>query len=100
MGEDKELLKKIDDCIKAILLDPNPAEAYLYRGALYEQLGQYEKAIDDYDKSIHLDPLIMLLKLKLIKTNGLHIDNFGNLKKKLMIIVRQSSWTLMMLKLM
>ena len=58
MGEDKELLKKIDDATKAIQLNPKDAFAYNNRGIAYRILGKHEKAIDDFNKSksIELNP--------------------------------------------
>ena len=41
---------------KAIELDPNDAAAYNNRGISYSDLGQYQRAIEDYDKAIELDP--------------------------------------------
>ena len=37
-------------------LDPDDAAAYNNRGISYDNLGQYQRAIEDYDKSIQLDP--------------------------------------------
>ena len=39
-----------------IELDPNNALAYRNRGNSYNELGQNERAIEDYDKAIELDP--------------------------------------------
>jgi tetratricopeptide (TPR) repeat protein len=41
---------------QAIRLDPNLGRAYFYRGELYEDLGQYQRAIEDYSQAIRLDP--------------------------------------------
>ena len=40
----------------AIQLDPNYADAYSSRGGLYSILGQYEDALQDFEKAIQLDP--------------------------------------------
>ena len=37
-------------------MDPSMAVAYKNRGDLYETLNEYEKAIQDYNKSIEKDP--------------------------------------------
>jgi len=36
--------------------NPNLAEAYLSRGAAYDELNQHERAIKDYDKAIEINP--------------------------------------------
>ena len=41
---------------KAIKLDPDYARAYRERGALYEDLKQHDRAIQDFDRAIKLDP--------------------------------------------
>ncbi len=41
---------------RAIELDPNDPEAYDDRGRSYRDLGQDQRAIEDYDKAIELDP--------------------------------------------
>ena len=40
-----------------IELDPDSAAAYINRGRSYYELGQYQRAIEDFDKAIELDPL-------------------------------------------
>ena len=42
---------------EAIRLDPQLASAYVTRGSAYAILGQFEKAIQDLDEAIRLDPL-------------------------------------------
>ena len=46
----------IEECTKAIQLDPTFTTAYNFRGDTYFYLGQYEYAIKDYSKVIELDP--------------------------------------------
>ena len=41
---------------KAIELNPNHADAYYKRGDVYDEMGEYGKAIADYNKAIELDP--------------------------------------------
>lgn len=55
--------KKFTDPHKAILyltnavkLQPNDAEIYYNRGVAYENLGQYQPAIKDYNQAISLNP--------------------------------------------
>ena len=36
--------------------NPNTAELYYNRGFAYDELGQYQEAINDFDKAIQLDP--------------------------------------------
>ena len=37
-------------------LDPDLASAYVSRGVVYHELGEYEPAIVDYNTAIRLDP--------------------------------------------
>ena len=48
--------RSIEDCNKAIELNPNGADAYNYRGVAYADLKQYERAIEDFNKTIEFDP--------------------------------------------
>jgi tetratricopeptide (TPR) repeat protein/serine/threonine protein kinase len=48
--------KALDDCAKAIDLDPKLASAWNVRGASYNRLAQYDKAVADFSKAIELDP--------------------------------------------
>ena len=48
----KELKEKLEPYDKAIKLNPNSEEAYKNRGNAYCEIGQYEKAISDYNKEI------------------------------------------------
>ena len=48
--------RSVEDCNKAIELNPNGADAYNYRGVAYTNLKQYERAIDDFNKTIEFDP--------------------------------------------
>ena len=41
---------------RAIELEPEDAKAYYSRGNAYEEKGDYDQAIADYDKTIELDP--------------------------------------------
>jgi len=46
----------IEECNKAIELDPNLAAAYNNRAWAYNEKGQYDLAIADCNKAIELDP--------------------------------------------
>ncbi len=48
--------KAINECNLAIQLMPDFAQAYIYRGEIYEDEGQLEKALADYQKAMLLDP--------------------------------------------
>jgi len=51
--------KTIEDCSKAISLNPNPAHlamAYNNRGLGYWKKREYDRAFEDYNKAISLDP--------------------------------------------
>ena len=50
--ESPDIESQIDDYTKAIELEPNNGKAYNNRGASYYNLGEYEKAIDDYRKIV------------------------------------------------
>jgi len=41
---------------KAIQINPNEPDFYLYRGTLYRNLGQYNNALKDFNKAINLNP--------------------------------------------
>lgn len=47
--------KALSECELAIQMDPNFAIAYNYRGEIYDQMGQLENAIANYQRAIHLD---------------------------------------------
>lgn len=46
----------IPPVIFAILLDPNDADLYCFRGLVFGNRSQFEKALADFDKAIQLDP--------------------------------------------
>ena len=48
--------KALEYLSQAIRLDPTYSDAYNSRGALYFSLGEYRRAIVDYDRAIHLTP--------------------------------------------
>ena len=52
--------KKFGICLKFldvfIMKEPNYALAYNIRGAIYAELNQFERAIEDFDKAIELNP--------------------------------------------
>ncbi|MGB8981729.1 MAG: tetratricopeptide repeat protein, partial [Anaerolineales bacterium] len=48
--------KALSECELAIQLNPNSAIAYNYRGEIFEQMGQLENAITNYQRAIQLDP--------------------------------------------
>jgi len=50
------LALKIEYCSKAIEIDPKFVVAYCNRGLVYLNLGEYQKAIDDYTKAIEINP--------------------------------------------
>ena len=50
-----------------------PAVAYNSRGSAYNDLGQYEKAMQDFDEAIRLDPL----KRRRLKLRGLVYHTIG-----------------------
>ena len=46
----------MEDCNRAIELDPDFAGAYINRGAVYRNKGEYDRAIKDYNIAIKLNP--------------------------------------------
>ncbi len=62
--------KAIEECNKAIDLDPKNPSAYYIRGYCYNMKAQYEKAIGDMKRGIALDP-------KGYQTNGI-LSKFHN----------------------
>jgi tetratricopeptide (TPR) repeat protein len=48
--------KAIEDCSKAIQIDPNIPDAYSNRGHAYFAKGQYDRAIDDLNEAVRLSP--------------------------------------------
>ena len=50
------LKKEASSEILNIGLDPNDANVYYNRGNAYDGKGQYDKAIEDYNKAIALNP--------------------------------------------
>ena len=53
--DNNELDKALSECDLAIQLNPNSAIAYNYRGEIYEQMGQLDVAITNYQRAIQLD---------------------------------------------
>lgn len=51
-------LKKeaIEDCTKAVELNPNYVKAYIRRAKLYEENDKLDEALEDYKKILELDP--------------------------------------------
>jgi tetratricopeptide (TPR) repeat protein len=49
--------RALEDLNKAIELEPTPIR-FLARGQLYRRLGEYEKAIKDYDRGEAIDPAL------------------------------------------
>lgn len=50
--------KELDYFTRAIRLDSNYAAAYMGRGFVYHGLGQYQRAVEDYDQAIRLNPKV------------------------------------------
>jgi len=52
----RNYISSIEDCTKAIKLNPKNAKAYTIRGFSKQKLKDYQGAIDDYTKAIQLNP--------------------------------------------
>lgn len=46
----------LENCDKAIKIDPKDPNTYINRGLVYDSLGEYQLAIADYNKAIDLNP--------------------------------------------
>lgn len=62
---------------KAIMLNPQNAEAYFNRGNVYDELGDYKQAVTDYNKAIKLNPIYADAYLN----RGFAYNNLGKLNK-------------------
>ncbi len=54
--EKGKMEEAIDNYNKSILLVPNDADTYCFRGITYAKIGKYQQAIDDYAQAIRLKP--------------------------------------------
>jgi tetratricopeptide (TPR) repeat protein len=52
-------LNRLDEALQvfnvAIAYEPNFAGTYANRGILYDRMGQYQKAIEDYERALSMD---------------------------------------------
>jgi tetratricopeptide (TPR) repeat protein len=55
-GDTYNRAKAVEECTKAINIDPNFTEAYMYRGNIKGILLDHKGAIKDYSKVIELEP--------------------------------------------
>lgn len=55
-GTIAEATLAIKDYDEAIRLDPGYSEAYCHRGIIWSGMEEYDKAIDDFEKALQLDP--------------------------------------------
>jgi len=68
--------RSIEDCNKAIELNPNGADAYNNRGVAYCFLGHYKRAIEDFNKTMELNPnFIMAYSNRELALNKLEEKN-------------------------
>src|SRR5207302_35617 len=44
-------------CNRAIAIDPNDVLAFNDRGVAYSSKGEYDRAIEDFDRAMRLDPI-------------------------------------------
>jgi tetratricopeptide (TPR) repeat protein len=54
--DNNELSKALSECELALELDPDSAIAHNTRGEIFDEMGQPEKAIADYQRAVQLDP--------------------------------------------
>jgi stress-induced-phosphoprotein 1 len=50
----------LDNCEKALKLQPNHVKALLRRGQAYEALEKYQKALEDFERALQLEPDIKM----------------------------------------
>jgi Tfp pilus assembly protein PilF len=48
--------KALDDCNKVMEIEPNNIKAYANRAVIYEDIGEYDKARQDYLFALSIDP--------------------------------------------
>lgn len=81
LGRKAFLAKKWDEALnafnKAIRLNPKNPEYFLYRGNVYDKLGNYEKAVVNYNSAVKLDPLYTEAYLN----RGFAHNNLGEINK-------------------
>lgn len=46
----------VDDCTKALAIDPNYVKVLLRRAQTYEEMDKLEQALEDYNKVLQIDP--------------------------------------------
>ena len=68
--------KAIQEFNKAIQLNPDYFEPYIYRGWSYDEIGQYQNAIADYNKVIQLNPDYVAFGYA---NRGISYRNLGNI---------------------
>ncbi len=56
MASDNLLQQQIDLISNRIALHPNDITLYLQRGKLLQQIGMFDKALNDFTKALQLDP--------------------------------------------
>ena len=85
----KQFALALEDCEKAIKLDPNYTRGYLRAGKCYTELGRFFEAKRAYDKSIELDPgnsvarkelddVATILRLIEVAKEKIEAKNFGD----------------------
>ncbi|MBN1471324.1 MAG: tetratricopeptide repeat protein [Syntrophaceae bacterium] len=75
--DDKKWDEALNAFDKAIKINPQNMEAYFYRGNIYDELGDYKKAIVNYNRAIKLNPIYIDAYLY----RGFAYNNLGQLKK-------------------
>ncbi len=66
----------LQDCNKAIEIDPNNADFYQRRGCWKQELEDYQGAIDDYKKAIEINPSLYLSSKYFYKRGRIRIKSF------------------------
>lgn len=75
--DDKKWDEALNAFDKVIKINPQNMEAYFYRGNIYDELGDYKKAIVNYNRAIMLNPIYIDAYLY----RGFAYNNLGQLKK-------------------
>lgn len=88
-GKIEKKLSAIDDCTKAIELNPIYVRAYLRRAKFYEENEKYYESLEDYKKALELDPGIPEARAALVRLPPLAEEQNEKLKTEMLGTYKQ-----------